>query len=161
MKEMEEDLLPARRKPILAGLPPGTKALDFLASIYRDSAQPIDRRMRAAIAALPYESPKLSINAQLNGFADKIEAQPRRSARAIGFIETLNAGKGGRTLPRGEHYRGEQGGCERAPRKEHFFERSNNPNAGAVIPGGGLGRRSVPEKAGPSWARQKKPESRV
>jgi len=35
-------------------------ALAFLQSLYRDKSQPVARRMKAAIAALPYETPRLA-----------------------------------------------------------------------------------------------------
>jgi hypothetical protein len=50
-------------------------SLDFLRTVYRDPAQPLSVRMRAAIAALAFEHPKLSVNANINsGFASRLEA---------------------------------------------------------------------------------------
>jgi hypothetical protein len=51
-------------------------SLDFLQAIYRDSNQPIQRRMRAAMAALPFEKPKLMAVAQF-GKEDLVEALER------------------------------------------------------------------------------------
>jgi hypothetical protein len=39
--------------------------LDFLQAIYRDPTQPIQRRLRAASAALPFEHPKLAVVANV------------------------------------------------------------------------------------------------
>lgn len=63
-------------------LAPGATSLDFLQKIYRSSTQPIARRMRAAIAALPFESPKLTAVAIFNGegFAARLEQARLRSA---------------------------------------------------------------------------------
>jgi hypothetical protein len=40
-------------------------SLDFLQAIYRDPTQPVQRRMRAASAALPFEHPKLAVIARV------------------------------------------------------------------------------------------------
>jgi hypothetical protein len=40
-------------------------SLDFLQAIYRDPNQPVQRRMRAASAALPFEHPKLAVIARV------------------------------------------------------------------------------------------------
>src|SRR5262249_48896137 len=55
-------------------------ALDFLQSIYRDPTQQQYTRMRAAIAALPFESPKLAVTTMLDGksFAELLEARMQR-----------------------------------------------------------------------------------
>jgi hypothetical protein len=45
---------------------PSSGSLDFLRLVYSDPSQPINRRMRAAIAALPFEHPKLSVSANVD-----------------------------------------------------------------------------------------------
>jgi hypothetical protein len=56
-------------------LPPNATSLDFLRTVYRDASQSLPMRMRAAIAALAFEVPKLSVNANISaaGFADRME----------------------------------------------------------------------------------------
>jgi hypothetical protein len=60
-------------------------SLEFLQSIYRDIAQPLAVRMRAAIEALPFEAPKLTAiaTAELNGntFAELLDRAIERSQR--------------------------------------------------------------------------------
>jgi hypothetical protein len=50
-------------------------SLDFLQAIYRDPNQPIQRRMRAAMAALPFEKPKLAAVMQVGSgdLAERLE----------------------------------------------------------------------------------------
>jgi hypothetical protein len=49
-------------------------SLDFLREVYRDPLQPLSVRMRAAIAALSFEHPKLSVSANIHsGFASRLE----------------------------------------------------------------------------------------
>ena len=56
-------------------LPSGASSLDLLRVVYRDPRQPLPVRMRAAIAALSFEHPKLSVTANLSaGFASRLEA---------------------------------------------------------------------------------------
>jgi hypothetical protein len=61
----------------------GASSLEFLRAVYADAAQPMHRRMRAAIAALPFEHPKLAVTATINaeGFAAQLEAARSRSAK--------------------------------------------------------------------------------
>ena len=70
-------------------------SLDLLQVVYRNTAEPIGRRMRAAIAALFHERPKLAVTANLNGeaFGDALERAIKRSgkvieAQAIRAVET-------------------------------------------------------------------------
>jgi hypothetical protein len=65
-------------------------ALEYLQSIYRNPSEPDGRRMRAAMAALPFESPKLTAMAisDMNGqtFAamlDRAIARSREPPRQI------------------------------------------------------------------------------
>jgi hypothetical protein len=60
-------------------------SLEFLGSIYRDVELPLSQRMRAAIAALPFENPKLAVTANINAqnFAAEIEAAMIRSGKPL------------------------------------------------------------------------------
>jgi len=62
----------------------GVNALAFLQAIYRCAEVPLPVRMRAAIEALPFESPKLSATAVLTSddFASRLERALQRSDRA-------------------------------------------------------------------------------
>jgi hypothetical protein len=48
-------------------VPLGATSLQFLQAIYRSAEQPMMRRMKAAMAALPYEHPKLAVTVALDG----------------------------------------------------------------------------------------------
>jgi hypothetical protein len=70
--KLQPDLTPM--EPEETDLPPGATSLDFLRGVYRDARLPLSVRMRAAIAALAFEHPKLSVNANINaGFAARME----------------------------------------------------------------------------------------
>jgi hypothetical protein len=61
--------------------PEAETSLDFLQAIYRSPYEPIHRRMRAAIAALPFEHPKLAVVARIGagiGLGDRLEEAMRR-----------------------------------------------------------------------------------
>jgi hypothetical protein len=59
--------------------PTAETSLDLLRAIYRDPMQSLTVRMRAAIAALGYEHPKLLVSASVNhrGMGDAIERAHR------------------------------------------------------------------------------------
>jgi len=61
-------------------------SLELLRAVYSDPGQPVHRRMRAAIAALPFEHPKLAVVASIGpnaGFAAQLEAAIARSANVL------------------------------------------------------------------------------
>ena len=59
-------------------------SLDFLTAVYRDETLPLSVRMKAAIAALPFEHPKLSVVTSLHGgFAAQLEAAMRRAGKSV------------------------------------------------------------------------------
>jgi hypothetical protein len=65
-------------------------SLDFLQAIYRSSDQPLNVRMRAAVAALPFEHPKLSVNANLGGNV----GYARGLERAIKIVQERKLSRG-------------------------------------------------------------------
>jgi len=56
------------------------KAHDVLVAIYRNPKMPLHTRMKAAMAAIAYESPKLAVTATMSGrdFASLLEARISR-----------------------------------------------------------------------------------
>ncbi len=70
-------------------LPADASSLDFLQAVYRNGQQPMQRRMRAAIEALPFERPKLAVVQNVYSFA----AQMKEVARASGKSNVLDAPK--------------------------------------------------------------------
>jgi hypothetical protein len=82
-------------KPItteeLIELAPDETSLDFLRKVYRSVKQPMSRRMRAAIEAMPHEHPRLGAVAigSMNGqdFASMLERAIERSGKAPLMIE--------------------------------------------------------------------------
>jgi hypothetical protein len=67
-------------------LPSQASSLDFLRALYRNPRLPLSVRMKAAIAALPFETPKLAVTANLNvaGFADRMERM--MTARGLALV---------------------------------------------------------------------------
>jgi hypothetical protein len=53
-------------KPQEIEIPPNGASLDLLQAVYRRSDLPLTTRMRAAIAALNYELPRLAVTAQIS-----------------------------------------------------------------------------------------------
>ena len=69
-------------------LPPGALSLEFLQAIYRSSAQPMSRRLKAASIAIGYESPKLAVTAVVEGndsLAARLGRAIERSARVDAY----------------------------------------------------------------------------
>jgi hypothetical protein len=64
-------------------------SLELLQSVYRDCKVPLTTRMRAAVAAMPFESPKLSAVAVMNndGFSAMLERAIARSREPQRMIE--------------------------------------------------------------------------
>jgi len=75
------------QKKVEGLIPLSTNAtsLDFLQAIYRDPNQPLQRRMRAAMAALPFEKPKFSAVAVMGkeDMADVLARALERSQKVI------------------------------------------------------------------------------
>ena len=69
--------------------------LDFFQAVYRDSRQPMQRRMRAAEAALPFVHPKLAVTVDASrDFASRME----EIARQRGMSNVIDS-KANHTLP--------------------------------------------------------------
>ena len=64
--------------------------LDFLCAVYRDSRQPMLRRMKAAEAALPFVHPKLAITLDTNAFATRLEEMMQRRGLSTVIDATSN-----------------------------------------------------------------------
>ena len=67
-------------------LPEGATSLHFMQAIYRDSQQPMTRRMRAAQTAIAFEHLKLAVAVSMDseGFAKVLEEQmERRGLRTV------------------------------------------------------------------------------
>ena len=63
-------------------LPPNGISLDLLRAVYRNSSLALPVRMRAAIAALPHEAPKLAVTALVSdqSFAELLERRLKHLA---------------------------------------------------------------------------------
>ena len=61
-------------------IPPDGISLDLLRAVYRSKQLPLTTRMRAAIAALPFESPKLAVTAVVSeqDFATVLDRRLKR-----------------------------------------------------------------------------------
>ena len=61
-------------------LGPTASSLDLLQAVYRDPSIALTTRMRAAIAALPHEVPRLAVTAQVTegNFADLLDRRLKR-----------------------------------------------------------------------------------
>jgi hypothetical protein len=75
------DLQPEKPKEI--ELPPDGTSLDLLRAVYRNPSLALPVRMRAAIAALPHEHPRLAVTAVVNeqSFAEVLERRLQNMER--------------------------------------------------------------------------------
>jgi hypothetical protein len=66
-------------------LEPNGTSLNLLQAIYRNATIPLSTRMRAAIASIQFEHPKLAVTAtvQAGDFADQLDRAVERSKRVI------------------------------------------------------------------------------
>jgi predicted pyridoxine 5'-phosphate oxidase superfamily flavin-nucleotide-binding protein len=87
-------------------LEPGATSLKLLQAIYRSPAVALMTRMRAAIAAMPFEHPKLAVVATVDGngdFALKLDQAVERSRRAMivakPIIEANTSAKADNNIP--------------------------------------------------------------
>jgi len=83
-------------KPDADDLPPNHTSLDYLQAVYRGQIRAEPSRMRAAIAALQFEHPKLAVQAILpmGDLAERLDRAIERSANAYNskVIEHRNGG---------------------------------------------------------------------
>jgi hypothetical protein len=63
--------------------PPNGMSIDLLRAVYRNPSIPLPVRMRAAIACLPHETPKLAVMGLINeqSFAEVLERRLRHQAQ--------------------------------------------------------------------------------
>jgi hypothetical protein len=67
-------------------LPPGATSLELLQAVYRSPAAPLNTRIRCAMAALPFEHPKLAVMAMVpdaGNWADRLEKALAASGRIL------------------------------------------------------------------------------
>src|SRR5262249_34922830 len=81
-------------------VPPNATSLDFLQAVYRSPAQPMHRRLKAAVETAQYEQPRLAVMAQVNGedFARALDRAMQRSAKVISQPKALEHHPSGRRL---------------------------------------------------------------
>lgn len=117
--ELEDDMVRVRMR-VPAGTSVREKAgsseepvtsLEYLQEIYRDPLRMDAVRMRAAIAALPFEHPKLAIIEPRGSFAAEMEAMGRR----IGKSYVIDAHANYRTIEHQGDIRGTSGGHQGEP----------------------------------------------
>jgi len=70
LNRIDEEWQPA--EPIVGRV---TSSLELLRAVYMDPGQPLAARLRAALGAIPFEHPRLTLTAQLQGLGDRIDEQ--------------------------------------------------------------------------------------
>src|SRR6516162_1080159 len=94
-----------RKERGIIEIPPNGISLDLLQAVYRCSSLPLATRMRAAIAALPFEVPKLAVTALVSeqDFATLLDRRLKRieemKANAIGATPVIDGEKVDARLP--------------------------------------------------------------
>jgi hypothetical protein len=80
-------------KPSEIEIPPNGNSLDLLRAVYKRSDLPLTTRMRAAIAALNYELPRLQVTAQVSdqSFAEVLD-------RRLKHLEELKRANGTKVI---------------------------------------------------------------
>jgi hypothetical protein len=73
-------LEPTRVQETSLEIGPNGMSLDLLRAVYRSSSISLSVRLRAAIAALPHESPRLQVTAQINdqSFAEILDRRLKK-----------------------------------------------------------------------------------
>jgi hypothetical protein len=93
------------KKPEEIEIPPDGISLDLLRAVYRNPSLALPVRMRAAIAALPHEVPRLAVTAQVTeqGVAELLDRRLKRieemKANAIEATPVINGEKVDVRLP--------------------------------------------------------------
>lgn len=89
MNALDRIVLVDKEKPLV--LPKTKTALGLLQAIYQDEEMPLPVRLRCAMAALPFESPKLVAVANVNGgdFGERLE---KARERTVGLLEARAKG---------------------------------------------------------------------
>jgi hypothetical protein len=74
------DLQMAQEKPKEIEIPSNGTSLDLLRAVYRNPSIPLQIRLRAAIAALPHEAPRLAVTALVNeqSFAEILDRRLKK-----------------------------------------------------------------------------------
>src|SRR5262249_18858158 len=86
-------------------LGPTAISLDLLRAVYRDPTQQLSTRMRAAMACLPFETPKLLATAIVNegSFAELLECRLKRMEQTTKLVDAKptqeNGGNADARLP--------------------------------------------------------------
>ena len=80
------------KRPQEIEVPADGTSLDLLRAVYRNNQLPLTTRMRAAIAALPFEVPKLAVTAMVSeqDFATLLDRRLARMAEAKANPQIIN-----------------------------------------------------------------------
>jgi hypothetical protein len=81
-----------REKETPLEFPPNGMSIDLLRAVYRSASIPLPVRMRAAIAALPHEVPRLQVSALVNeqSFAEILDRRLKKLDAMNGKPQTID-----------------------------------------------------------------------